>query len=335
MASKKKVSSLFESGPVDDLLTVDAYSVKKHETLNNIPDVLTNAAETAADKIKRDPRIIKSLTNDIVKMSEGRMSKADVMLNFGKKLGGGNMSKGLTAGIQGKIFKTMSSFGVSDETTKDLFLVGREGVKAYTRGDFDSLKGISDLVGKVSGQTGLFELFDVATEVAWFSTALEYAIESGLTELIPSLLQSARDEEIISRSYSLNVRVTIVNSNLPLLHTIIDRIGVGGVLAQVPDACKQILTFYKSPSRSSPEHRATELADLLAILNRIDSQWDRYNRGGELITDLTPFAYAGKAAKTLLGSDPRWQNAVLVAPLYRSENLVNLYNKRYPKVALK
>lgn len=334
MASKKKVASLFESGPVDDLLTVDAYKIKKHETLNNLPDTLKNSAADAADKIKRDPRIIKSLTKDLTRFSAGSLSKTDVLLNFGKKLGYGNLTKSLTANVQSKLFKTMSFFGVSEETTKDLLVVGKDGVKAYINGDFNDLQGISNLVGKVSGKTGLFELFDIASEVALFSTILEYAIESGLTEFIPSLLQSARDEEIINRSYSLNVRVTIVNSNLPLLHTIIDRIGVGGVLAQVPDACKQILTFYKSPSRSSPEYRATELADLLAILNRINGQWDLYNRNGEMIADLTPFAYASNAAKVLLGSDPRWKTAAMVAPLYRSENLIYLYNKRYPKVAL-
>jgi len=334
MASKKRLTSLFESGPIDDLLTVDAYKVKKQETLNNIPDVLVNTAEGAVDKLKRSPQLVKSITKDLEKLSTGRMSKVDVLTSIGKKLGGGSLTKSLTAGVQGKLFKTMESLGVSTNTTKDLLVLGKEGVRAYSRGDYDTLKGASDLLKRVSGQTDLFELFDLATEVATFSTVLEFAIESGLTDLIPGILNSARDEEIIRRSYSLNVRVTIAQSNLPLLNQIIDKIGVGGVLAQVPDATRQILTFYKSPSRNAPEKRAEELSVLVNTLNRINSSWDRYVRHGESIVDLAPFAYASKAAKTLLGSDPRWQLAVMVAPMYRSENLVNLYKKDHPRVAV-
>lgn len=334
MASKKKISSLFESGPIDDLLTVDAYKVKKHETLNNLPDVLSNSAEQAVDKLKKSPQLIKSLTSDINKLAAGRMSKTDVLLNLGKKLGGGSLTKSLTAGVQGKLFKTMESFGVNSNITKDLLVLGQEGAKAYAKGDFNDFKGVSDLVKRISGRTDLFELFDIASEVAVFSTILEYSIKAGLTDLIPGLLNSARDEEIIRRSYSLNVRVTIAQSNLVLLNQIIDKIGVGGVLAQVPDATKQILTFYKSPSRGNVSKRSEELTMLVNTLNRINSQWDTYNRKGERIPDLTPFAYASKAAKALLGSDPRWQLHVLVAPLYRNENLSTLYYKNYPKVAI-
>lgn len=334
MASKKKISSLFESGPVDDLLTVDAYKVKKQETLNNIPDILVNSAEGAVDKLKRSPQLVKSITSDIQKLSEGRMSKADTLASIGKKLGGGSLTKSLTAGVQGKLFKTMEGFGVSSEITRDLLILGQEGIRAYTSGNYNDLKGVSDLVKRVSGRTDLFELFDLASEVAVFSTILEYSIESGLTELIPDLLDSARDERIIKRSYALNVRVTIVQSNLTLLNQIIDKLGVGGVLAQVPDATKQILTFYKSPSRGDVTKRAAELTQLVDTLNRINPQWASYTRNGEMIVDLTPFAYASKAAKTLLGNDPRWQLQVLVAPLYRNENLTSLYLKNYPKVAV-
>jgi len=334
MASKKRISSLFESGPIDDLLTVDAYKIKKHETLNNLPDILNNGAESAVDKLKKNPQLIKSLTKDLEKLSAGRMSKVDVLTNLGKKLGGGSLTKSLTAGVQGKLFKTMETFGVNSNITKDLLVLGGEGIKAYTRGDFNDLKGISDLVKRISGRTDLFELFDLASEVATFSTILEYSIKAGLTDLIPGLLNTARDERIIKKSYALNVRVTITQSNLTLLNQIIDKIGVGGVLAQVPDATKQILTFYKSPSRGDVSKRVEELTQLVNTLNRINSQWDVYNRKGEIIPDLTPFAYASKAAKTLLGSDPRWQLHVLVAPLYRNENLSTLYLKNYPKVAV-
>lgn len=334
MASKKKISSLFESGPIDDLLTVDAYKVKKQEILNNLPDLLTNTAEAAVDKIKKSPQLIKSLAKDIDKLAAGRLSKTDVLLNLGKKLGGGSLTKSLTAGVQGKLFKTMETFGVNANVTKDLLVLGKEGVKAYTRGDFDDIKGISDLVKRVSGQTDLFELFDIASEVALFSTILEYSIKAGLTDLIPGLLNSARDEEIIRRSYSLNVRVTIAQSNLPLLNQIIDTIGVGGVLAQVPDATRQILTFYKSPSRGAVAERGVELETLVNTLRRINLQWDVYNRNGEFIPDLTPFAYASKAARTLLGSSPEWQLQTMVAPMYRNENLSSLYLKNYPKVAV-
>lgn len=333
MASKKRMTSLFESGPIDDLLTVDAYKVKKQETLNNIPDLLVNSAEGAVDKIKKNPRLIKSLASDLDRLSAGRMSKMDVLTNLGKKLGGGGLTKSLTAGVQSKLFKTMETFGVNSNITKDLIVLGREGAKAYTRGDFNDFKGVSDLVKRISGQTDLFELFDIASEVAVFSTILEYSIEAGLTDLIPGLLNTARDEEIIRRSYSLNVRVTIAQSNLTLLNQIMDKIGVGGVLAQVPDATRQILTFYKSPSRGAIAQQAEELALLLSTLKRINPQWDQYNRKGEIIPDLAPFAYASKAAKTVLGSSPEYQLQVMVAPLYRSENLLNLYQKQYPRVA--
>lgn len=334
MASKKKVASLFESGPIDDLLTVDAYKVKKNETLNNIPDVLMNGAENAVEKIKKSPELIKSLTRDIERMNNGRMSKMDVLTNLSKKLGGGGLTKTLTAGVQNTLFKTMESFGISTGVTKDLMVIGQDGIKAYIRGDFEDMRGISELVKRVSGRTDLFELFDIASEVATFSTIMDFAVRSGLTDLIPSLFATARDERIVKRSYALNVRVTITQSNLPLLNEIIDKIGVGGVLAQVPDATKQILTFYKSPSRGDMSKLAAEKEALIAVLNRINSSWDTYNRNGEIIPDLSAFAYASRAAKVALGNDPRWAMQVMVAPLYRSENLVNLYNKTYPRVAV-
>lgn len=334
MAAKKKLASFFESGPVDDLITIDAYKVKKQEILNSLPSSLTNAADSAAKKILRDPKMLKKLTGDIIKMSRGEISKMDALQKIAKQLGGGSLLKDITSKVQGTVFETLSSFGVSQAQLQDVLFLGKEGYSAYARGDLKDLQGISKLLGKITGRSDLLQVLDIATEVAIFSTTFDYLVKSGMATLIPDIMSSVKDKAIVKRVYSLNVRVTIANSNLPLLNEIIDKIGVGGVLAQVPDATKLLLTHYKSPSRGNPAEQTNELNAIVNTMVRLDPDWDNYTRNGVVIKDLTPFTYASRAARTLFESDPRWFEVALVAPLYRTERLVNLYKKMYPKAAV-
>jgi hypothetical protein len=330
MSASKVATSLFKSGPVDALLTVDHYKQKQNVTLNNIPDVLKNFSTDAAATLRKNPAIMKSLMKDVQAFSSGRLSKTDVLLRVGKSMGSTGLIKTLTGGMQNTMFDTFEKFGVSKGTVSSIMGATKTGVKAYMSGNLDDVRGLAGLARELTGKSDMFSVFDLAAEAAMASTIIDYAIRSGATDLIDEAVKSTSHSSVKYYAYREKYPVAVLTSNISALKLMGEGLTSGGVLGAMPDACKRILMFYKFADNTTPAQYAERTTELLDVLNHINPNWAKYDRNGEQIDNLEMFTYASPHATVLLGQLEQFKLPMLIAPQYRSAQLSSLVKQWYP-----
>lgn len=334
MTTGKIATSLFKSGPVDALLTVDTYKQKANQTLNSLPDVLKNFSADAAQTIRKNPAMLKNIMRDVTAAQNGRLSKLDVLTRIGKSMGSTGLMKGLTGNMQNTLFDTFDKFGVSKGTVASIMGATKTGVKAYMSGNLDDINGLAGLARQLTGKSDIFSVFDLAAEASMASTIIDYAIKSGATDLIQEAVASVSDNSVTLYSYGKSYTVAILSSNIEALKIMGETLTAGGVLNTAPDACKRILMFYKFADKTTPAQYPERTTELLAVLNHIDPNWAKYTRNGVSIDNLEMFTYASASALTLLGQMEEYKLPVMIAPTHKAAALTSLIRQYYPGVNL-
>lgn len=330
MSANKVASSLFKSGPVDALLTVDHYKQKANTTLNQLPDILKNFSTDAAATLRKNPGALKSIMKDVASAASGKLSKADALLRIGKSLGSGGLIKTLTGGMQNTMFETFDKFGVSKETVSSIMGATKTGVKMYMSGNLDDATGLARLAKELTGKSDVFNVFDLAAEAAMASTIIDYAIKSGATDLLDDVIASSSDKSVGYYAYRTNYPVAVLTSNIDALKKMGDTLTPGGVLGTLPDACKRILMFYKFADNTTPAQYDQRATELLEVLNHIDPNWAKYTRNGAVVDNLEMFTYASTHAVVLLGRMEAYKLPIMIAPTYRSAALTSFLKQWYP-----
>lgn len=330
MPANKVASSLFKSGPVDALLTVDHYKQKANVTLNQLPDILKNFSADAAATLRKNPNALKSIMKDVTAASSGRLSKTDALLRIGKSMGSSGLMKTLTSGMQNTVFETFDKFGVSKGTVSSIMGATKTGVKAYMSGNLDDVTGLASLAKQLTGKSDIFNVFDLAAEAAMATTIIDYAIRSGATDLLDETIRSTSDRSVGYYAYRQNYPVAVLNSNIEALKKMGAELTAGGVLSALPDACKRILMFYRFADNTTPAQYDQRTAELLEVLNHINPNWAKYDRNGESVDNLEMFTYASPHAITLLGRLDAYKLPILIAPTYKSSALTSLLKQWYP-----
>lgn len=334
MTTGKIASSLFKSGPVDALLTVDTYKQKANTTLNALPDVLKNFSVDAAQTIRKNPAMLKRIMGDVLAAKSGRLSKADALLRIGKSMGSVGLIKTLTGTMQNTMFDTFDKFGVSKETVSSIMGATKTGVKAYMSGNLDDVRGLANLAKELTGKSDVFSVFDLAAEAAMATTIIDYAIKSGATDLLQEAVASVSDKSVTLYAYNKTYTVAVMSSNIDALKVMGDTMTAGGVMSALPDACKRILMFYKFADKTTPAQYEERLTELLGVLNHINPNWAKYQRNGEMIDNLEMFTYASANSLTLLKLRDEYKLPVMIAPEHKSAALPTLIRTYYPGVNL-
>lgn len=334
MSTGKIASSLFKSGPIDSLLTIDTYKQKANVTLNALPDLLKNFSLDAAQSIRKNPAMLRSILSDVKAASTGRLSKVDALLRVSSSMGSSGLIKNLTGSMQNTVFDSFDKFGVSKATVSTIMGATKTGVKAYLSGDLDNINGLAGLARSLTGKSDVFSIFDLAAEGAMASTIIDYAIKSGATGLIQEAVASVSDRSVTLYAFNRTYSVAVLSSNIAALKLMGETLTAGGVLSTLPDACRRILASYKYADTTTPSEYLTRANELLEVLNHIDPNWAVYSRDGELIDNLGMFSTASVNALTVLGLVEAYKLPVLIAPTYKSTSLTTLIRSYYPGVNL-
>lgn len=334
MTTGKIATSLFKSGPVDALLTVDTYKQKTNQTLNSLPDTLKNFSADAAQTIRKNPAMLKNIMTSVMAAKSGRLSKVDALARISSSMGSSGLIKNLTGQMQNTMFSAFEDFGVSKGTVASIMGAIKTGVKAYMSGNLDDVRGLANLAKELTGKSDIFSVFDLAAEAAMATTIIDYAIRSGATDLLQEAVASVSDKSVTLHSYGKTYTVAVLSSNIDALKIMGETLTAGGVLSTLPDACKRILMFYKYADKTTPAQYDQRTTELLGVLNHINPDWAKYNRNGEIIDNLEMFTYASPHAITLLSRLEEYKLPVLIGPTYKSAQLVSLVRQYYPGVQL-
>jgi hypothetical protein len=331
------------TGPDDSLIAVDANGTTTDMVLSKVLSTSNTVGGTIIDTAKKtalDPKALaKAISVEDGKFSLSTKSLKDIMTKglLKKGLGarvGGVAGPNLT-GIPG-LSKTQT--GLAEKYLGELIgsdntdLVNKAG-KLFKIGNGIDTSSASGLMKGIAKLADFPDFANIADQHSFTASALAYldtAISMGIPDAIDVLLGKIKDDKLKRKRILANVRGAVLRADIPIIKKIISYIGARAVVDQVPDACVYILAAYNFPRGTLPKDYPGLRAELLGLLEELDSEWDRERRNGVLVSKLDPFTRISRAAKSILQLQPDYDVPMAMALTYKKVDLNAVLKKSYP-----
>lgn len=325
--------TIFSGAPTDNLATQDVYKVTDSGAKNTLFDAAKEQVTETAELLRKRPGIVSEAVQLARSAQTGTMSKADIasrVANVLSGLGNNPLSK-LSAAASSKVFNLL---GVSPETQKTLMTAGASGFQIFQYADVSSVRGITSLLGDLSGSSSLAKLFDLEAESALFSGVLDDAIRMGVPDSLDLVKQYASNEKVWKDAFVQSAGQAILSSDLATLNKIIDDTSAAQVLGENPNAITDLLTNFKLLNTETPDTYPAKLLLLKTVLNKLNPTWWQYNRGGQLVLDYGVMTTASDDAKKLLYLDSLYRDMALTAPFYDKKTVAAVTLELYPESSI-
>lgn len=323
--------------PTDDLMAQDAYGISDNGILNKLGETAGSALASKLDEFRGSGSGIASDLLDMVvdKSKSWALSKDGLAGRIVDTLGG-RMSA--LNGLSDRFKETLTNgLGLPEDTFSIAKVAIGEAISRIdTRGNSD-VRNVLNLIGQVTGNSSISQYFDVGSTAALMSGLMREAIVLGVDGAVKALVDSADGEnrEAALIALEANIITAFENSDLDTIGEMIDLLGVNRVLSVIPDGVTVLLANYEFPLGIQLTNYATERNELLAVIERINPNWDKAERGGELISNLTPFATMSEDARTLfLRSDQHMVHTLVAKTFDKPVNVTEGLKAAYPNVRI-
>lgn len=171
--------------------------------------------------------------------------------------------------------------------------------------DFGSVTGISNLITAVTGQSDLLKVLGIDDALAGLKLINDISNVWGIPKLADKLFNTIEKDED-KRTYILDLLPSALSSaHLENINLCIRELGASFIMAQYPQAIYLILGNYRLPAEKLiPTLDESNL--LVSTLTKLDVNWDKYNRSGEMIFDLGKFSTATDVALKALSLNEQY-----------------------------
>lgn len=352
----------FQSGPTDSVAVADVYKAKPTAPVNNgIGDAAKSAASKAADLLKGnlDAKDLADMTT--IEDGKASVNKKDSLTKVATVLGGPNgpindlkesvidevlrtvgfksdkdlaaaASGAGVAGVDGQI-KTKKGW----QTVSGIKLIVAD-IQNIRNMDASSATGIAGILNAVSGNSALAKTLDLESQFAVLGKIMNKVSELRIPEAIDAILAKLADDKERQRLLLENLRSSVMQSDMYVIHKAIQYVGGPGVLARVPDFVELLLMFYTFPPGVS-KPSLTLMNDMKAILDTVSPGWHLYSRDGTNINNLQPFTLASDDAIanfSLIDRNafPGIYQSTVFAKQYPSKDLISSVIHDFPGIAL-
>jgi hypothetical protein len=335
MSSKKPpkaASSIFQTGPDDDLVAVDSRGKAAKEqlakakpkpgvqekTLNRLKNTKLNAADLAK---------MTSFKDGVGLDKKAALGRLDNVLgqNVSGITGDNNALKERAAG------NLISMFG--DGRYDEIVGEGGEIIKVARGTDTGKATSLMKSINQWNDVGLVGNLVDKTSWLAGGVQLLELANAFGIPQAIDSVMSKLRTEKLAKRRLIDGLRGSVLRGDIPTVNKIIDYIGVEAAKQKVPNMPTLLLSGYRFPPKTEVAQYAGMREELLALLTRIDPNWATVEWKGERISNLAPFRSISQSSRILLtlGGDPTYRVQVLIGNKYRSRSIIDLGRDNFPQ----
>ena len=330
LLAAKIAPGFLETGPKDESLTQDVYGVSDNSILNGLGEKVTGLAKDAFNDIRKSPGLITDLTSMITSGGANfKISKEGLADRVLGSLGG-------RTGVLNNLADTFKDTVVgglglpADIYSTAIAVIGNKTQK-FDAGQMDSARQVFSLINQVTNSSQLKAFFDVGSESALLSGVMREAIALGVPDAIDVLVENAKDSDIAFNALYANMRVACEHSDLDTVNLMIEKVGVTQFLAQVPDAAPVLLSSYELPLGTNSTNYDNEWNALKLALDSLSPNWDKIERNGTMVTDLTAFTGVSDDARKLMMRQPEYLVATLIGSNYaESVDLIADLQQKYP-----
>lgn len=328
-----KVADTFtDTGPKDDLATVDAYREKattseKTTATSQLPsDVSKDGAQTLKPS-KQSPKDIagevKPKNNNILTSKEASDRLNDATSGPVSELDE-DSRKALTDRLS-----TVSG----DDTETLQISIGGSAVEIQKK-DYKEAKALAALTSAIDQSGTEIIVDDVETKTALAGTILDKAIQLGAVSAVDIALSSIG----IGRSTTLmlisKLEAAARVSSLQVIQKIVQRLGSDVVISHKPNLPTMITEYYDWGLGKSRVDYPALRDELIATLDAVDPNWYQKKLNGTWVGYLGPFEKASKKAQILLKMSATHERAARVGPLWPRMSIVESAKNYYPRAAV-
>jgi len=317
LAGARLAPGFLENGPDEALAATDVYGLSDSSILNNAKSGISDMASKAFDTIRKSSG---SLLTDLVK---AKLRGDDNAVNNFKD----NLSSRVLGTLGGKSGildslapdlknSVMGAFGLNGSDFNSAMVEIGGVLRRVDAENMDATRSILTLANNLTRTSVVGRVVDIAAESSLLAGVVREAINLGVPDIVDILIENAKTTEVGEIAMRANMIVAIEKGDLATIQTMVTRMGREGYLSYVPDAIRQIGSYYRIPSTLAETDYPTELNRMLQIFNQLDPHWREVDRGGTSISSLAVYSGLSEDARTLFLTDPSLQLEVAVATGY-------------------
>lgn len=351
---------------VDVSEPINRITETKPSALSNLTNLAKDAISTATDNLKNltDPNFIpkeiakikrgesildgiplskeealdalkKLATNGIGGVVSLETLKGDLLTDVLGSLGFKDNAAELAAGILGLPGSTspIETLAGTNPTLKMLY-----DQAEYIRdiGDVKDASGVAALLGSLSGNTELAKAINMQDSFALINTAVSKAYKYNIPGIADKFLTAAGSPEE-RRGLALSLaKSAFPGAHLDTIQSILQVLDVDILKADQPMVISNLLNGYRINADDPYSVNINNLAtELINTLTAIDVNWNKYNKDGTYILDLSIYKNVSDDARRVLSTIEEHRIGLMASDFYPSEDLFGLNRKLFKKLRKK
>lgn len=331
--------TVFNVGPNDALVAIDAYGTSPQNVINNLAGLLSDFDSSILDTIASDVEALAAMAAAIADVAAVfSIDSAQMNTRVGDLTGG---NRAYLSTVSANILANLVAGNGLNPATANLVSVQIGGVVARTNANNPS--DVQNFVALLNGLMGpgasLATVVDEGATTSLLAGAMVSCIGMGLSNLIPNLLTS-----VVATMSAAAITAALI-AVAPLACAAADLVALSAILncnqpsgqptggwcieLAVPNAVPLILKNYKMPPNHAPQFYNPYLNELLAVLTGIDPNWDTINRNGVMVNNLLALIGASADALTILKTEATYLTMATIASDYPSTDPIATAPKMY------
>jgi hypothetical protein len=333
------LDSIFSSGTKDELAKTDVYDEKRDSAINKKADKINDNVDTL-DRLKNDPRYVKSLSESLKNKKIKSILDKNSILNKLAKLLNGDYSLlakllPLELGVLLKLYETKdnrTSYRVN----------GRS--KSYTDEQWDSYVRANSMLDNVAPipdpvdpddpivvpDPTLNTFTDITGQVAIFTQIITAFADLHDSDSIANAISRITDPEVKREVYYAILDTLIRSSDLNNLDAAVTFLGAPAILARAPNIIIDLLGAFTIPEDVFSADFPALQTKLLNLLIKINPYWYQIPRDNTVIRNLKPYILMSDDAKKIITPNSIHTAACMISDSYREVNIVDVARGNFP-----
>ena len=346
----KLTQTTFTTGWDDKLAAVDVYTRNPSDTnpTNSAPDTTTTSNADMIGIVQQAKSAATEYSKKIPSLDKKAFQYGYIVSNAIKEINksGGFNSKNISDYVLKEVAKTKGYTGIdnisnvvnlsSGVNIKNVgaalggqYKVILDGVELVRNGDFSTADSVVKLIGQVTGDTQLAKVINASDEMAMLHGLVDLSVKIKIPELATKIIdkvKTKRDKTALQKT-AINAAADVGDAEY--LQSIV--IGNDG-LDLDPTASKTVPTLLMNYTRSNTDINVStqEYNSFVDMLRALDANWDKTDRDGKMITNLSVFQDCSLDAKKVLSLNPAYQAILLFSDKYHLDATFETFCMMYP-----